>query len=453
MSRPGLLVAARRVRPGPASPTPVARALSPEERIQRLEKLLADTRAEVAALQGRLRRRRRRTRKLDELERRIDILAQRDRGPQDRRGRAPTDRPGRCPDRRARPDDAAVRLSASPPPRSTASSGASPSAATARSCTRTSPRRTRAASRPMARTSITLLRAVLYLGYKFDDHFVSNTELEYENAVIGVGQGRRGRGRVRLPRLHALATRSTREPGLVLIPDRVSSTSCTSRPRFSALAAPTSRSFIIPTTWRESASASSATLGPVSYRAYVVNGLNATGLQRRRGHPRRAAGRLRGPRLELGVHRPRSTSRAYRVFSSEPRSSPELRSGPVHAVGSEDHGATTVFDAHPDLAVARAVAARSLRAHLDRPGESDQPVERLRGRRIDRQPQEGWYVQGGFDVLSSGPASRCTLIPFVRYEQYDTQTAVPLGYARNPENDRQELTARLRLPADRRICP
>jgi len=30
----------------------------------------------------------------------------------------------------------------------------------------------------------TLLRAVVYLGYKFDDHFVLNTELEYENAVV-----------------------------------------------------------------------------------------------------------------------------------------------------------------------------------------------------------------------------------------------------------------------------
>ena len=32
------------------------------------------------------------------------------------------------------------------------------------------------------------------------------------------------------------------------------------------------------------------------------------------------------------------------------------------------------------------------------------------------------------------------LIPFVRYEQYDTQAAVPVGYERNPENDVKELT-------------
>ena len=54
--------------------------------------------------------------------------------------------------------------------------------------------------------------------------------------------------------------------------------------------------------------------------------------------------------------------------------------------------------------------------------------------------QEGWYVQGGFDVLSLWPGSKMNLIPFVRYEQYDTQAQVPVGYARNPENDVDELT-------------
>ena len=36
---------------------------------------------------------------------------------------------------------------------------------------------------------ITLLRAVMYLGYKFDHHFVLNTEIEYENAVVASDKG------------------------------------------------------------------------------------------------------------------------------------------------------------------------------------------------------------------------------------------------------------------------
>jgi hypothetical protein len=59
-------------------------------------------------------------------------------------------------------------------------------------------------------------------------------------------------------------------------------------------------------------------------------------------------------------------------------------------------------------------------------------------------------VQGGYDVLSLMARARASLVPFVRYEEYDTQKAVPFGYERNPENDRQELTLGLVFkPIDR----
>jgi hypothetical protein len=54
--------------------------------------------------------------------------------------------------------------------------------------------------------------------------------------------------------------------------------------------------------------------------------------------------------------------------------------------------------------------------------------------------QWGWYLQSGFDVLSLKAGSRAALIPFVRYERYDTQSRVPAGYSRNPENDVKLLT-------------
>jgi hypothetical protein len=54
--------------------------------------------------------------------------------------------------------------------------------------------------------------------------------------------------------------------------------------------------------------------------------------------------------------------------------------------------------------------------------------------------QEGWYVQGAFDLLSLGSGSKMSLAPYVRYEQYDTQAEVPAGYARNLANDNTELT-------------
>jgi hypothetical protein len=41
--------------------------------------------------------------------------------------------------------------------------------------------------------------------------------------------------------------------------------------------------------------------------------------------------------------------------------------------------------------------------------------------------QSGGYVEAGFDVLSLVPSTRMALIPFVRYERFNTQVAVAPG--------------------------
>ena len=46
----------------------------------------------------------------------------------------------------------------------------------------------------------------------------------------------------------------------------------------------------------------------------------------------------------------------------------------------------------------------------------------------------GWYVQGGYDVLRRLRTSQ-QLLPYIRYEQLNTQDEVPEGFAANPEND------------------
>ncbi len=101
---------------------------------------------------------------------------------------------------------------------------------------------------------------------------------------------------------------------------------------------------------------------------------------------------------------------------------------------------TTVFDAHADFRW-RGLWLRGLYAHttVDQ-AELVNQLNNFQGDESVGSTQEGWYVQGGFDVLSICSTSRMNLIPFVRYEEYDTQAKVPIGYARNPENDVHELT-------------
>jgi len=54
--------------------------------------------------------------------------------------------------------------------------------------------------------------------------------------------------------------------------------------------------------------------------------------------------------------------------------------------------------------------------------------------------QAGWYAQAGFDVLTLCSDTEQSLIPFVRYEAFDTQQGVPSGFVRDGANDVQVKT-------------
>ena len=52
----------------------------------------------------------------------------------------------------------------------------------------------------------------------------------------------------------------------------------------------------------------------------------------------------------------------------------------------------------------------------------------------------GWYVEGGYDVASLITQRELSVIPFARYEAFDSQREVPNGFLRNPANDQNILT-------------
>ena len=55
------------------------------------------------------------------------------------------------------------------------------------------------------------------------------------------------------------------------------------------------------------------------------------------------------------------------------------------------------------------------------------------------QKLQGYYTQVGYDLLA-GRGGEKALIPYVRYERYDTQKEVPAGFSPNPVNDVRSLT-------------
>lgn len=271
------------------------------------------------------------------------------------------------------------------------------------------------------------LRAIVYFGYKFNDKFVFNSEIEVEHAdeiflefayldwLYRPELNVRG-GMVLLPmglvnELHEPTT---------FLPARRSDT----------------ESAIIPSTWRENGFGLFGEAGPVAYRAYLVNGL--------RGEAFSSSG-LRGGR-QKGSHALAEDFAFVGRLDYEPLPGLTLGASAYHGGSGQGITApgagvlnvdTTIFEGHLDWRwrglTLRALAAR---ADLDEVADLNRALG-LTGNASVGEALEGFYVEAGCDVLAGGERS---LTPYVRWEQLDTQAEVPAGFARNPARDVESLT-------------
>jgi hypothetical protein len=196
---------------------------------------------------------------------------------------------------------------------------------------------------------------------------------------------------------------------------------------------------LIPTTWRELGAGLYGDAGRFSYRLYAVNGLNSEGYS--------AEGIREGSQegSEAAAENWAVTGRldwtpisgallGASFFSGD---SDQGRSTPA---GRSFAGRSTLFDVHADWKW-RGVWLRGLSVRTTvGDAAAINEANGFRGEESVGSRQWGWYLQGGFDVLSLRSGSRASLTPFVRYERYDTQAEVPAGYSRNPKNDVKVLT-------------
>ena len=296
---------------------------------------------------------------------------------------------------------------------------------------------------------IDFLRAVVYLGYKFDDHWVLNTEIEYEHAVTGEDAG----GEVAVEfayvdYMHSSALNA--RTGLVLVPMGLIN-ELHEPTAFLGARRPDVERFILPTTWRELGGGVYGDTGLLSYRAYVTSSLDSAEYT--------AAG-IRSGRQEGAEAKARDWALTGRLdFTGVPGLlvgasvfSGDTGQGRQTLAGDELDARTTVWDVHADWRW-RGLQLRALYAgtSIGQAAEIN-ALNGLTGDESVGSRQEGWYVQGAFDVLSLLPGAKATLLPYVRYEQYDTQAEVPVGFARNPANDNRELTLGLAFqPIDQLI--
>jgi hypothetical protein len=413
-------------------PTPAPTAMTPEERIRQLERLLADTRVELERLKASSTSAETNA-KLEELSRRIDILAQEIQNLKMGEA-APT-----------------LEAGATAGEKSVERYGIGPAAARIYGIKKglsiggygevlysNFASKDQSGAPSSGEDIITDLRAVVYLGYKFDQHFVLNTEIEYENAVVASDKG--GEAEVEfayIDYMHSPAFNS--RTGLVLIPSGLVN-QLHEPTAFLGARRPDVDEVIIPTTWREIGTGFYGACGPVSYQFYGVNGLNAAGYTADEG--------IHEGSQEGSEALAKSWAFAGRVdFTAVPGLlagasvfSGDSGQGQFTPSGQKISGLTTLVEGHLDWRW-RGLWLRGIYAHTTiQQADLINQLNNLEGDESVGSRQEGWYVQAGYDVLSLVSDTRLSLIPYARYEQYDTQAQVPVGYERNPENDITELT-------------
>jgi cell division protein FtsB len=287
------------------------------------------------------------------------------------------------------------------------------------------------------------LRAIAYIGYKFNDKWLFNSEIEFEHGGQETFLEFAYIDYLHRPELNFRFGHLLVPMGLV--------NELHEPTIFLGVRRPVLEQVVLPSTWHENGLGVFGDVGDLSYRAYVVNGFRAGGF---------TAGGLRSGR-QAG-NRALSEDLAI-VARADYRPLDGLLVGGSVYVGDSGQKAvvaggravdvgTKIWEAHADWRF-RGLEVRGLYAHADLDDVARlNAALGLTGNRSVGEELGGWYGQVGYDVLSSFGSGEAQLTPFVRWEQVDTQESVPAGFLSNPANDQEILTYGLEFqPEDRLV--
>ncbi len=278
---------------------------------------------------------------------------------------------------------------------------------------------------PVSRSSqLDFLRLVLYSGFRFSDRVLFNSEIELEHA---------NEISVEFAYVDVLASDAlTLRGGMLLVPMGLINEFHEPTVFVGARRTET-ETRILPSTWRENGVGVLGAAGRLSYRAYLVNGLNAAGFT--------AAG-LRGGRQKGS--RARADDLAF-VGRVDLTPTPGVFLGGSVYAGASDQGqfvvdgrrlsvGTRIVELHGQ-AQARGFDLRGLyaRARLEDVAGLNRALG-FQGPQSVGEVLEGGYLQVGYDVLAR-VTQQAALAPFYRFERVNTQAKVPAGFSSNPATD------------------
>ena len=254
-----------------------------------------------------------------------------------------------------------------------------------------------------------MLRLILYFGYKFNDKWVLNTEIELEHANEAF---------VEFAYLDYLFSEPLNfRGGLVLIP--VGIVNELHEPTvFLGAKRSTVENRIIPTTWRENGGGIFGDIGTASYKLYVVNSLDAAGFD---------ADGIRGGRQK-------GSKATAEDFSGVVRLDWEAIQSVT--IGGSVYGGNQGQDVGVDAALVMTEAhimarkagfifnALAVATKLDNAEELNNANGNQGTGNEAGEQMFGWYAELGYDVLSSFDKGEHQLTPYARIEQVDTQAEI-----------------------------
>ncbi|HET7712210.1 MAG TPA: hypothetical protein VFL80_09805 [Thermoanaerobaculia bacterium] len=278
-------------------------------------------------------------------------------------------------------------------------------------------------ARVTARDNADMLRAVLYAGYKFSDRVLFNSETEFEHGSTGAG----GEVSVEFAYLDFLVRENMGiRAGLVLVPlgfvnEQHEPTAYLGSRR------PLVERVVIPATWREMGVGAFGESGAISWRGYLVTGLNAA---------RFTSSGIRSGRGNGAQSLAEDFALTGRV-DWQPVVGATL--GGAFYAGNSGQGALVNgqrLDARVSLYELHAqtkMRGMQLRGVWSRGNIADaaeiNALNKLTGPASVGRSFGGWYAEAGYDLATLRGFGDRSLVPFVRYEKFNTQRSVPTGFS------------------------
>ncbi len=277
-----------------------------------------------------------------------------------------------------------------------------------------------------------VLRLVLYVGYRFNDWIVFNSEVEFEHGAREIG--------IEMAYFDFLLADALKiRVGNVLVP--VGFLNENHEPIFFyGVYRPLVDRYVIPTTWNQLGGGLYGDVGPLRYKAYAIAGLDAFGAE-----PLEAGSWIRNARQgEFGAARTWAG-----VVNANVDVGPATFGGSIYfgnagqgyvdATGQRLSPWVTLGEVHALLAW-RGLTARGILAlgSLSQSGEISRVLNLAPEQYIGSRAWGG-YVEVGYDVLTL-VGSSLSLSPFFRFEALNPQAAVATGGVLDPALDQRVYT-------------